>query len=359
MSDSTHANSAYKNDEIVPVSFDEHVRKRPGMYFGELGGKGVVYLIKKLIIECIEICKSESLTFTTSVRNDNFSIEINGKIDLLPFLKGFDRPFTDFGSLFFARATSSVSKRLEISNDTIQALFVEGQWQFNNYNNNMPPQISATITCEIDETIFHDKNIDYLYLNRELITIPLVDRKTEIVTRDERKKYLNQNYYYFPDGIFYLFERIANIKENTDHQIKFEAVENENAYQIAITCRKWAGSITSFANYIETTCNGSLVDGVFEGIIKACRTYSKEAGLDSFKVTKKRILKNMIIVCAVKGRKFEYGGSMKQKLLSEIVRTQAKEIVFERTYNLLQNNAELRDSLIWHFDERNLFKFEL
>jgi len=355
MTDSVPANSLFANGAITSMALVENIKKRPGMYFGELGGKGAVRLIKELILECILLCKSENSLFTVSINtNSSFLIEIDGKANLAPFLQTFDSATVSPDRLTYARTVTPVTKRLEISNDKIQALFTEGQWKFNNYKDDNTPQTRVTITCEIDETIFRYTNIDYLYLNQELILIPIINRQTEVIIRDERTKYLNQSYYSIPEGIYFVFNKIIkSLIGEPRFQIKYEGNMDENEYQIAIAGFKWAPSVTSFANYIDTVCHGSLLDGIIEGIISACKKYAKENNIKYFKATRKRILKSLIIVCSVKGSEFEYGGSTKQKLLSDSVKSQSKELVFSWIYCCLQNDKELSDSFTFYFDKRD------
>ncbi|WP_295797278.1 hypothetical protein [Mucilaginibacter sp.] len=360
MPDSDSINSPYANDSITPIIFEESVRSRPGMYFRSTSSKGIIYAIDQLIKECIELCAAEDFTFNVSINDGNsFSIKINGRTNLSPFLQALTVPIVDYNYLY-SRALTVVTTRFELTNDKIHILLTNGQAHAENRHEIEGHHTSLVLCFEIDEKIFPDTNVDYLALNQELVLIPIINRKTEIITRDKRTKYLNQNYYHFPNGIFYVFDSILNsLNGKPNLQIKYEGSIEENEYQIAISGWEWKPSVTSFANYVHTTCHGSLVDGVIDGIILACKKYSNENNLDYFKVTRKKILKNLIIVCAVKGAAFDYGGSFKEKLLSDEVRFQSKKLVSKWIYDYLKNDENVRNSIIRHFDERRLFPFEL
>jgi len=359
MPDSYAADSPYKNDSITPINFEESVRRRPGMYFGSTGSQGIINAIAELVKECIEIFGVGDSTFIVSVNgNNDFSIEINGNSNLIPFLQIFSGPTVDYNYLY-AQALAVATTRFELRNDKIHILLVNGQLRSGNLLEIKGYHPNIVLSFEIDNEVFTDTNVDYRALNQELVLIPILNRKTEIIVKDKREKYLNQNYYNFPHGIFYLFDSIINsLNGKPNLQIKYEGSVEENEYQIAIAGFNWRPSITSFANYVRTTCHGSLVDGIIDGIILACRKYSGENNLAYFKVTRKKILRDLIIVCAVKGQPFDYGGSFKEKLLSDEVQFQSKKLVSKWIYACLQNDENVRNSFIWQFDEQRLFPFE-
>jgi DNA gyrase/topoisomerase IV subunit B len=78
-------------DKTPATTFEESVRSRPGMYFGNNGSRGIISLVCGLIKDCIDLCKTDELFFLISIVKDNlFSIQISSKKDLSAFLNHFN-----------------------------------------------------------------------------------------------------------------------------------------------------------------------------------------------------------------------------------------------------------------------------
>lgn len=359
MPNSNATDSPYKNDSITPITLEDSIRKRPAMYFGATGSKGIINLIDYLLKDFFKLCSANDFVFIISLHRDNsLSIEVSSENNLVPFLQSLN-PIINKIDYYSTRFAIAASKTFKISNDKIEIIYINGQEQFSSYHNSSDCQTNLIINLEPDETVFGATNIDYIALNQKLILIPITNRQTEIITKDERGKYLRQNYYHFPQGSFYIFDSVINsLNGKPDFQLKFEGSLGEHQYQIALADKYWGGSITSFANYIQTTCNGSLVDGVIEGIIIASKKYIKANRLEHHKITKKKIMENFIIVCSVNGPDFDYEGSFRQKLSSNIVQSQSKELVRNWIYNYLASDENVWCSFLLHFKEHFLFPSE-
>lgn len=316
------------------MTFEESVRKRPGMY---IGNDGIVGLIVGLLNDCIECCKTDKIIFEVVISADNdFSIGISSDHDIDAFLKLLTNESADFRD-YLSGTLKILSKHFEVVNNERK---------------------KAEVKFSLDKTVVPDTSLDYLKLTDALIQVALLNRQTEILVIDKSQKYLNQNYFHFPHGVFYLFDRATTeVLGKPDIKLTFDDRVGANKYQIALAYRTdWypTPSINSFANNTHTICGGSLVDGILDGLIFACKTYLKENNLITYKIKRDKLLNGPIIVCAVRGSDFKYGGSFKETLEDEQVRAQAKKVVKHLVLDYFRNQKDKAERFLIRFDEARI-----
>ncbi|HEY8399654.1 MAG TPA: hypothetical protein VIK89_00255 [Cytophagaceae bacterium] len=318
-------------ERIQPPSFEESVRKRPFMY---IGNERIEGLITGLIIDCIELCKTDEITFEIIISDENnFILGIKTEQDLNPFWQSFSINNQDF-NYYLSKVLKIISSKFEIK--TIN-------------------KIKFEIHFSLDKEIIPNPTIDYLKLTEKVLQIAFLNRQCEIITIDQRQKFINQNYYHFPQGIFYLFDRVrTEVLGKPEFILTFDNVVNNKFYQIGIAYRTdWFPKpyIMSFANDVHTVCNGSLVEGVLDGLVNACKIYIKENNLTSFKVSRKKLLHELILICAVRGENFKYGGSWKETLEDDAVKKEVKKLVSKLALDFFKSQKEKVDKFFMRFDQ--------
>jgi hypothetical protein len=80
----------------------------------------------------------------------------------------------------------------------------------------------------------------------------------------------------------------------------------------------------------------------------------KENKFTRFKISRKKLLNGLIIVCAVRGEYYKYGGSFKETLEDIIVKKQAKKITAKLILDLFKNQKENTNKFLWRFDNKQL-----
>ena len=321
-------------DTTQTMTFEESVRKRPFMY---IGNDGVVGLLEGLLTDCIELCKTDEITFEIVISgNNDFTLGLTSRHDTNPFIQQFTNDSKEFSN-YFPKVLKVVSETFEIIT-----------------NDNSKTEVAFSF----DKKVISNTNIDYLKLTEKVLQIALLNRQCEIVTIDKRPKYLTQNYYHFPQGVFYLFDRATtDVLGKPEFKLTFDDKINSNSYQIGLAYRTdWypTPNVISFANDVQTICGGSLVEGILVGLISACKTYVKDNNLTAFKISRKKFLNGLIIVCAVRGEDFKYGGSFKETLEDDVVKKQVKKITSKLALDFLNTQKEKVDKFLWRFDTTQL-----
>ena len=322
------------NDEIQEMTFTQSVRKRPGMYLGSNDSKGIINLLCGIIKDSIFVCKTDKIFFSIGISTDDrLSLQINSDIDAYAIVQQFsDDQWSK--EIYHLRVLNAVTDNFEVLDNT------DG----------------LTLNFRLDKSVFKNTTVDYQNLIEELTILALLNRGTEILVKDTTQKHLNQNYFSFPTGIFYLYDRTKeDVLGKPEFEIFYDNQVKENKYQIALAYRTdWfpSPSVTSFANDIHTKCGGTLVDGILDGLIAACKKYVADNNLTAHKITRKKFYNGLIIVCSVRGNDFD--GSFKEALATKEVRKQAKKIIFKLTGDYLNSDKDKADKLLWRFDETQL-----
>ena len=301
-----------------------------------IGNNRVVGLLHGLIIDCIDLCKSDKITFEITIWGDNdFSVSLSSSHDLSPVIDKFSETYSPSQN-YYPDVLKAISKTFTI---------------------NSPDKNHFTFNFSLDQDVLA-ADIDYLKLSEEILRIGLLNRQCEIITIDKRRKYLTQNYYHFPEGTSYLFDLATkDIPGEPEFKLTFDGNVNSNKYQIGLAYRSgWypTPNVISFANDVPTIRGGSLVEGIMAGFINACKIYIKENNLTNHKVTKKKFINGLILVCAVRGEGFKYGGSVKETLEDDLVKRQAKKITQKLTLDLFKNDKQKADKFLWRFDGTQL-----
>lgn len=316
------------------IEFKEHVRKRPGMYLGGTGSKGIINLFKGLLVDCIKATESDKYFFQIELRSDhNFSLNIEASNDISKFEETINETALEN---FHLNVCEALSSEFSIS-------------KINKYE--------LLLKFTLDKTVFTE-SVDYLELSEVFIQWACLNRNSEVLLIEKKEKYSNQNYFSFPDGIKYLYDRmVKGALGKPEFELSFDGELNGLRYQIFLGYRTdWypPSAIATFANDVHTVCGGSLADGVLEGLINGCRKYVKDNGMTDFKIKKKKCRNGLILVALVRGDEFIYGGSFKETLEDERVKRDTKKLIKQLTMDFISENKEKADKFLWRFDESQL-----
>lgn len=298
---------------------------------------GAIGLFIGLLIDCIELCKTDEITFEITISGDNdFILGFSSKYDLTPFIQQFTIDRNDLPN-YFPTVLKVVSEKFEIIKQE---------------------DLKTEICFSFDKEVISSTYIDYLKLSEKVCQVALLNRQCEILTIDKRPKYLTQNYYHFPQGVLYLFDR-ATTEVLGKPEFKIIIDERVSSYklQIGLAYRTdWfpTPNIVSFANDVHTVCGGSLVDGVLDGLMSSCKKYVKLNNLTTFKVNRKKFINGLILICAVRGQDFKYGGSWKETVEDSYLRKEVKKLVSRLVLDFLKTEKERADKFLWRFDTTQL-----
>lgn len=321
-------------EKIPKLKFEEHLRMRPGMYIGS-GSRGIINLLKGLISDCVELTESDNFFFKIILEPEQkFELEIV----TLSEISLFEKSIVDNNNFknYYLKASKILSSK----------------FCFKSVSSS-----KTLLTFKLDQTILSEA-VDYLELLEGMLQWCYLNRNSEILLIDKREKFLNQNYFSFPEGVKYLYSKmVRDSLGKPEFEIAFDQKLNGIDYQIFLGYRTdWypPSAIASFANDIHTECGGSLVDGIMNGLISGCKKYVRDNNLVDYKIRKKKFNNGLILVASIRGSEFKYGGSFKETLEEEKVKRDITKIVKQLTIEFISKNKEKANKFLWRFDEKQL-----
>lgn len=309
-------------------TFEEHVRRRPAMF---IGNDYVINLLRGLIIACKELSKTDQITFEITIVGENdFKLSVNSTYDMQAFWQSFNTEVQEFTN-FLPRVLKIVSSKFEtksINNSTSELYF------------------------SLNKEIIKDTSLDYWQLLESMSMLSILNRRSEIITIDKTQKHVNQNYFHFPQGIFYYFEKaVSEALGKPEFILKFDGAINDHFYQIGLAYRSdWypQPNIVSFANDVHLEEGGALIDGVLQGLQSACKSYVKQNQLSTYKITRKKFTNGLILVCAVRGQELQFGrGNI---LEDDSIKKEVKKLIEQLASDFFVTQPENAAKFLWRFD---------
>ncbi len=320
---------------VESIDFSDHVRKRPGMYLGSTGSSGVIELLKGLVADCMEVSQADSYFFKIMFLAENkYSIVIEASTALDRFMHKLEDD--DFIENFHLKVCKILSVDFELTAKE------DGRMH---------------LTFKLDDSIFTE-DIDYIEFSEVFTLWACLNKTANVFVIDKRNDFINQNYFSFPEGVKYFYDRLSKkaIGE-PKFKISFDGRINEREYQIYLGYRTdWYPEpvIASFANDVQTFCGGSLINGIMKGLASGCRKYAKDNKLDDLKIRKKKLSNGLIVVATVRAKGLKYGGSFREFLDSPEVEKDVRTVIKRLTLEYFCEHEEVTDRFLSRFNERDL-----
>jgi DNA gyrase/topoisomerase IV subunit B len=338
------------------LELHEHIRKRPGMYIGNVGHAGVNYLITHILEELISEIGTDITSFELTISGDKVcSIEAKSKTGFV----GPARLFTyeDQSPTFhrlYCKGLRGLCARLQVIAGKTNLLFSYGKQEDSICKMEMDNSDVLRLAFELDATIFKSFIFDFRILRNAIEEFALLNRTIAFIVRDNRGPHLNQNCFYFPEGIVHKLNWVcAEIMPPGYPVILIDTSINQNHYQIAIAwgmdVRYKDGEKVSYAGNYITSLNGSLIDGVIKGLHKALKKYALERGQENrISLHKLKRAYKLTIVAAVKAPELNYAGSTRWKLGMPEVEKQASEITMKSALTFFETNENVAKDMIMY-----------
>lgn len=299
-------NKDYNADQIQVLEGLEPVRKRPGMYIGTTGPRGLHHCVYEIVDNSIDealagFCKNISVT----IKEDN-SIEVidDGRgmpVDLHPKLK---KPAMEVimtvlhaGGKFGEGGGYKVSGGLHgVGASVVNALssYMEVE-SLRNGNIYRQTYSRGKATSELtivgdcgkktgsrtlffpDEEIFEEIDFNYETLEYRLREMAFLNKGIKIVLKDEREGRKKSTVFHYEGGIKE-FVKHQNKNKEAIHPdiIYFELQNKDKEVEIAMQYTdRYSETILSYANNINTTEGGSHMVGFKSALTRVFNEYAK------------------------------------------------------------------------------------
>ncbi len=364
--------TSYSGKDIQVLEGLEAVRKRPGMYIGSTGPKGLHHLVYEIVDNSVdEALAGHCTTIDVVIHADNaISVTDNGRgipVDKHPKLK---KPTVEvvltvlhaggkFGGEGYkvsgglhgvgASVVNALSTRLDVE------VKREGTIWSQTYDHGKPvaPLSSAgkskttgnKITFWADPEIFESVNYDYDTLATRFRETAFLNKNLKIVLTDERELEPRRDEFKYAGGIVDFVKYINENKETVHSKpIYFEAEGPEGSVEVALQWNtSYSDSVLAFANNINTHEGGTHLEGFKNALTRTINEYARRAGILKEKdenLSGEDIREGLAAIVSVKLHDPQFEGQTKTKLGNTEMRGLVQSIVTQGLAEYLEEHPK-------------------
>lgn len=360
----------------------EAVRKRPAMYIGDVGVKGLHHLVYEVVDNSIdEALAGYCDTITVRIHQDNsISVRDNGRgipTDIHPKEKRsalevvmtvlhaggkFDKDSYKVSGGLHGVGVSCVNA---LSTHLRAEVFRNGTHYVQEFSRGVPQfpvkEVGTTqdrgtlVIFKPDETIFIDTVYQYGILEARMRELAFLNKGISITLIDEREQDENGDYKsqtFLSEGG--LKEFVEFIDENREkllpEVIHMEGGKNDIPVEVAMHYNtSYTENIHSYVNNINTHEGGTHLAGFRRALTRTLKKYADESGLltkEKVEVTGDDFREGLTAVISVKVMEPQFEGQTKTKLGNNEVSGAVDQLVGEMLTNFLEENPNLAKTIV-------------
>jgi DNA gyrase subunit B len=358
----------YTADKIQKLEGVEAVRKRPAMYIGDTGERGLHHLVYEVVDNSIDealagFCKHVEVAIhvdnSITVVDDGRGIPVDmHKTEKKPAVEvvltilhaggKFDKKsYTVSGGLHGVGVTcvNALSEWLEVEvkrDDKVHHMrFKRGKTASKLEVIGKAKGTGTKITFKPDGEIFPVIEFKYDILANRLRELAFLNRGIEITLKDERNK--REDLFKFNGGIEEFIKHINRAKDPLHPKVIYVSKERDGIHaEVAIQYNEgYNESLYAYANNINTTEGGTHLSGFRSALTKAINQYAKSNNLLKEKdpsLTGDDLREGLTAVISVKVPNPQFEGQTKTKLGNGEVEGIVNSIVYEGISTFLEQN---------------------
>ncbi len=353
----------------------EAVRKRPGMYIGDTGHRGLHHLVYEVIDNSIDEAMAgyaDTMTVTLT-KEGTCKVSDNGRgipTDMHP-TEGISAATVVLTVLHaggkFDKDTYKVSGGLHgvgvsvvnaLSSQLKMTINREGKSHFQEFKEGIPQGIlevtgnsrktGTTIEFFPDPTIFTETTtFEYDYLARRFKELAYLNPKITIIFKDDRDG--NENTYHFEGGIKQYVGDL-NKKVEVTAPFVFTGAADDIEYDIAFMYNDaYDEKLYSFVNNIRTPNGGTHEAGFRAGLTRVISTYNTKNGAakeKDIKLSGDDVKEGLIAIVSVRVPEPQFEGQTKGKLGNTYVRPLVQKATYEQLQKFLEENPIIAKAIV-------------
>lgn len=359
----------YDENQIQVLEGLEAVRKRPGMYIGTTGPRGLHHLVYEIVDNSIdEALAGVCDTIEVVINKDNsISVKDNGRgmpVGMHPKMK---RPTVEvihtvlhaggkFGGGGYKVSGGLHGVGASVVNALSEWFVVEVRWNDGliyrqRYERGKPvtelevigktKETGSKTIFKPDYEIFEELEYDFDTLAHRLRELAFLNRGLKITLRDERND--KEEPFHYEGGIVSFVKYLNKNKEVLFQEpISVQGQKEDTVVEIALQYNDtYNENIFSFANNIDTTEGGTHLIGFKTALTRAFNDYGKKYNYikDNDKtLSGEDIREGITAVISVKLANPQFEGQTKTKLGNTEVRGIVDYIVYEGVMGFLEEN---------------------
>ena len=371
--------AGYDAQDITVLEGLEAVRKRPGMYIGSTGVRGLHHLVYEVVDNSVDealagYCDTVSVVIHP---DDSVTVVDNGRGIPVAKMEKEDKSalevvltvlhaggkFGDGGGYKVSgglhgvgvSVVNALSDELEVivkrDGYTWTQHYVRGAPQGPMEQGEPTDETGTTITFRPDADVFETLGFEYSVLEQRLRETAFLTRGLRISITDERGEGTKTREFHYEGGIE---DFVRYINENKDpiqqKVIFFEGEGDEGALEVAM---QWNGtyqeSVFSFANNINTHEGGSHLSGFRSALTRTINRYARAQGLLKEKdkaLEGEDIREGLSAVISAKLTDPQFEGQTKTKLGNPGMQGFVESVVNAKLAEFLEENPKEANTVI-------------
>jgi DNA gyrase subunit B len=360
-------NSSYDASAITVLEGLDAVRKRPGMYIGSTGERGLHHLVYEVVDNAVdEALAGHADTIDVRILHDGaVRVTDNGRgipVDIVP---GQGKPAVEV-VLTVLHAGGKFGVGVSVVNALSQRLSVEirrdGHRWTQDYKLGAPTaelerheetgETGTSVTFWADGDIFETTEYSFDTLSRRFQEMAFLNKGLTIALTDERPDHVDDEgkpfsvtYHYeggISDFVTYLNARKGDVIHPT--VIDFEAEDKARTISVEVAMQwntAYSEGVYSFANTIHTHEGGTHEEGFRAALTGLINRYAREKKLLREKdenLTGEDIREGLTAIISVKLGEPQFEGQTKTKLGNTEAKTFVQKVVHEHLNDWLDRN---------------------
>ncbi len=370
--------NGYSASDIQVLEGLEAVQKRPGMYIGSTGPRGLHHLVFEIVDNSIdEAVGGYSNKISITVHKDNsVTVSDNGRgipVDIHPKMgipalevilttlhsggKFGGSGYNITGGLHGVglSVVNALSSRMDI---TVKR---DGHVYKQSYEKGRPVtkleiagetrETGTSIFFRPDPDVFEETVFDREILIQRIRELSFLNKGLKLVFRDQREKEVFKQEFHYSDGIkdFVLYVN-KNKDIINDPPIFFEAKKDDVIVEVGIQYNSgYRENLYSFANNIKTQEGGTHEIGLKNGLTRVINDFARKNGFikdNESNLTGEDIREGITAIISVLVKDPQFEGQTKTKLGNTYVRGIVESAVFDNVEDYLNENPPLARKII-------------
>lgn len=380
------SNSEYNEDQIESFEGLEAVRKRPGMYIGSTGERGLHHLVYEVVDNSVdEAMAGHCDTIVVTVHDDNsVSVEDNGRgipvgdkdgdsavnmimTELHAGGKFDSDAYQVSGGLHGVGVSvvNALSTQLDVSIKRDSALWTQS------FDHGEPRGIERERELEEQEDtgteirfwpdvdIMETGEFEYNTLRSRLENLAYLNPGVQMTLRDERSEELREDTYQYDGGISEFVKHLNDGREEIHGDVMRvqgeRTTEEGHAVSVDIAMQYTQSTVSddaihSFANNIETASGGTHETGFKTAITRVVNNYAESNGLlddiDTDRLGGSFVREGLTAVVSVKHSDPQFEGQTKAKLGNSSVRGVVSSILGDVFSTYLEEHPDTAEEIV-------------
>jgi DNA gyrase subunit B len=364
--------SSYDAQDITVLEGLEAVRKRPGMYIGSTGERGLHHLVYEVVDNSVDEALAGHCTAVTATihPDDSVTVADNGRGIPVAVMAKEGRPavevvltvlhaggkFGDGGGYKVSgglhgvgvSVVNALSEELEVEvrrdGYTFTQSYVRGKPLGDLKRGEPTRETGTTITFLPDREIFDTLEFDFKTIEDRMRDTAFLTAGLHITIVDERAEGNRVEFQYeggIRDFVAYLNQNKEPIQKKI---IYFEGESEEGAVEVAMQWNSsYQESVFSFANNINTIEGGSHLSGFRSALTSALNRYARDKGELREKddnLTGEDVREGLTAVISAKLADPQFEGQTKTKLGNPGMQSFVQSVVYSQLSEFLEENPQ-------------------